>query len=476
MRGSMPSPSNMGAHAPIGPRAARVTERVDLQLLRSLQRVTDAALAHLAEDDLLRELLERIAEILARRHRGVPAARRATATCCTRARRRASRRRSSRASASPSAAASPAASPPSAAPITIPDVDHADILNPILREKGIRSLLGVPLLVEGRVIGVLHVGTLTPRDVHRRRPRPAPARRRPRRARDRPRPALRARARRARARRAPRAPLEARAARHRRRARLPARRRSCCGELLRAHRATSSHADTAAILLLEQAGRVLRARAAKGIEEEVEQGVRIPRRPRLRRAHRRRAPRRSSIPDVDHADILNPILREKGIRSLLGVPLLVEGRVIGVLHVGTLTPRDFTADDRDLLQLAADRAALAIEHARAVRAAPASPRPCSGALLPQELAEVPGIELAARYLPGRAGASLGGDWYDVVPARRRAHRRSRSATSSATASRPRRADGAAAHRAARVRGRRPPARRGRRPRQPADRGSSARRR
>ena len=37
--------------------------------------------------------------------------------------------------------------------------------------------------------------------------------------------------------------------------------------------------------------------------------------------------------------------------------------MLGVLHVGTLTPRDFTADDRDLLQLAADRAAVAIQHA-----------------------------------------------------------------------------------------------------------------
>ena len=70
---------------------------------------------------------------------------------------------------------------------------------------------------------------------------------------------------------------------------------------------------------------MLRARAAKGIEEEVEQGVRIP----VGRgfAGRIAAERgRSSIDDVDHADIVNPILREKGIRSLLGVPLLVEGR------------------------------------------------------------------------------------------------------------------------------------------------------
>src|SRR3954470_11105472 len=123
------------------------------------------------------------------------------------------------------------------------------------------------------------------------------------------------------------------------------------------------HSDTAAFLLLEPNGTVLRARAAKGIEEEVEQGVRIP----VARgfAGRIAAERRAIfIPDVDHADIYNPILREKGIRSLLGVPLLVQDRVIGVLHVGSLTPREFTEDDRALLQFAGDRAAVAIDRAQ----------------------------------------------------------------------------------------------------------------
>ena len=70
------------------------------------------------------------------------------------------------------------------------------------------------------------------------------------------------------------------------------------------------------------------------------------------------------LDDVDHADVLNPILREKGIKSMLGVPLLVAGDAIGVIHVGTLTPRSFGSGDVELLQLAADRAAIAIEHAR----------------------------------------------------------------------------------------------------------------
>src|SRR4051794_21486668 len=121
--------------------------------------------------------------------------------------------------------------------------------------------------------------------------------------------------------------------------------------------------DTAAFLLLEPDGKELRARAAKGIEEEVEQGVRLPIGPGF--AGRIAAERRPIfIPDVEHGDILNPILCQKGIRSLLGVPLIVEDRVVGVLHVGSLTPRDFTEADSILLQLAGDRAALAIDRSQ----------------------------------------------------------------------------------------------------------------
>ena len=121
--------------------------------------------------------------------------------------------------------------------------------------------------------------------------------------------------------------------------------------------------DTAAFLLLDEATNELVARAARGLEEAVERGTRIP--VGLGFAGKVAAERRTIvIEDVDHADVLNPILREKGIKSLLGAPLLVGGRVIGVVHVGTLTPRRFTEQEAELLQLVADRAALAIEHGR----------------------------------------------------------------------------------------------------------------
>jgi signal transduction histidine kinase/ActR/RegA family two-component response regulator len=60
---------------------------------------------------------------------------------------------------------------------------------------------------------------------------------------------------------------------------------------------------------------------------------------------------------------MNPVLRRKA-HSLIGVPLIAEGRLIGVIHADTVRGRRFTDDDLRLLRLAADRVALAIEHAR----------------------------------------------------------------------------------------------------------------
>lgn len=68
-----------------------------------------------------------------------------------------------------------------------------------------------------------------------------------------------------------------------------------------------------------------------------------------------------AIEHVDHRNVLNPILWETGVTSLLGVPLVAEGTTLGVLHVGTLTRRRFTDQDAQLLQMVADRAALAIQ-------------------------------------------------------------------------------------------------------------------
>ena len=168
-------------------------------------------------------------------------------------------------------------------------------------------------------------------------------------------------------------------------------------------------ADTAAVLLLDHSARQLIATAASGIEEEVRQGVRIPLGTGF--AGRVAASHEPVIlTRVDHTTVRNPLLVDRGIRSLLGVPLLVGGRVIGVLHVGSLSGRPFEQQDAELLQLAADRAALAVHSLMSQDDALAAVA-LQRSLLPTALPAVPGLGLAARYVAG--SGAVGGDWYDV---------------------------------------------------------------
>ena len=239
-------------------------------------------------------------------------------------------------------------------PVILDDVDHADVLNPILREKGIKSMLGVPLLVGGRVLGVLHVGALTHRVFDKSDVELLQL------AGDRAAIGIE----------------HARAFEAERRARRRVEHVQAVTDAALAHLELDDlfavllprirdilGADTCAVLLVDEDANELAARAAVGIEEEVERGVRIPVGGGF--AGRVAAEMRPVIlDDVDHAHVLNPILREKGIKSMLGVPLVVAGEPLGVIHVGTLVPRRFNRDDVELLTLVADRVALAIERAR----------------------------------------------------------------------------------------------------------------
>jgi len=184
--------------------------------------------------------------------------------------------------------------------------------------------------------------------------------------------------------------------------------REFLAELLERTRAVLQ-ADTAAVLLLDFTSGHLIATAAAGLEEEVRQGVRIP----VGRgfAGRIAAEHRPVILDrVDHTTVLNPILLAKGIRALMGVPLVSGGKVIGVLHVGSLTQRQFTTEELELLQLAGDRAASALGSlmANEDRIAAAG---LQRSLLPSALPATAAAEMAVRYVPGKG--KVGGDWYDV---------------------------------------------------------------
>ena len=180
-------------------------------------------------------------------------------------------------------------------------------------------------------------------------------------------------------------------------------------ELLRRVRAIL-HADTAAVLLLDEATQQLVATAACGLEEEVREGVHVPvgtgfagRIAKLRRP--------LILNRIDDTTVANPILWEKGIRTMLGVPLLAGEQVLGVMHVGRLRDEPFDGHDEELLEVAAERVANATQSRRlAVERAAATLLERS--LLPERLPTPEGLELAARYITPEE-RTVGGDWYDV---------------------------------------------------------------
>ncbi|WP_104480034.1 SpoIIE family protein phosphatase [Actinokineospora auranticolor] len=172
--------------------------------------------------------------------------------------------------------------------------------------------------------------------------------------------------------------------------------------------------DTATILLYDADTERLTVRAAVGVEEEIRHGVTVNLGAGF--SGRVAATRLPVVLDrVDATTVVSPFLWRKGLKALLGVPILARDELIGVLHIGSLSARRFTEADTRLLVLVADRIALAIQAERsgAERAATTA---LQRSLLPGRFPAVPGLRFAARYVPG-AATGLGGDWYDVFELR-----------------------------------------------------------
>ena len=104
--------------------------------------------------------------------------------------------------------------------------------------------------------------------------------------------------------------------------------------------------------------------------------------------------------------------------SLAGVPLVLEGEMIGVLHVSSLQPGRFTAEDLALLERVGERAALAIGHAQLRDRERRVAETLQRSLLPERLPDLRGVAVTSRYL-SRAPRH---------PRRRRLLRRGRAAT------------------------------------------------
>ncbi|WP_410573450.1 PP2C family protein-serine/threonine phosphatase [Amycolatopsis sp. cmx-4-61] len=168
--------------------------------------------------------------------------------------------------------------------------------------------------------------------------------------------------------------------------------------------------DTATVLRYQHSGRQLVAFAAAGIEEEVHQGVRVPVGSGFAgRVALERAP--VILDHVDETNVVNSLLWERGLHSMLGVPMLAGSELVGVLHIGSEELRQFGEPEVATMQLVADRLAMAIQ-LEAQEENRTATMALQRSLLPSSLPEVSGLDFGARYVPG-AETGLGGDWYDL---------------------------------------------------------------
>jgi len=103
-----------------------------------------------------------------------------------------------------------------------------------------------------------------------------------------------------------------------------------------------------------------------------------------------------------------------GMRSAIIVPMTTRGRTLGALtFVNGLSGRRFDEQDVELAQELARRCAVAIENARLYRDRAYIARTLQQSLVPVELPDVPGVEVAARFRPTGEGNDVGGDFYDM---------------------------------------------------------------
>ena len=113
--------------------------------------------------------------------------------------------------------------------------------------------------------------------------------------------------------------------------------------------------------------------------------------------------------DERHLQLLHSV----GMRSVLLVPLAIRDRVIGALTlVSAESRREFGQDDLEFAGQLAERAALAVEHARLHTDRTYTAETLEASLLPTSLPQIPGWGLAAEYHPA---AEIGGDFYEVWP-------------------------------------------------------------
>ncbi|MFD8424638.1 SpoIIE family protein phosphatase [Streptomyces sp. NPDC059668] len=110
-----------------------------------------------------------------------------------------------------------------------------------------------------------------------------------------------------------------------------------------------------------------------------------------------------------------PLAQHFGRESWAFLPLTVAGRTMGAWMAAFMYPVRFTPDERSVLTTVARMLAQALSRAGAAETERELTDGLQRSMMPTLGPRMPGMGLAARYVPTGGGLQVGGDWYDVIP-------------------------------------------------------------
>jgi PAS domain S-box-containing protein len=116
----------------------------------------------------------------------------------------------------------------------------------------------------------------------------------------------------------------------------------------------------------------------------------------------------------------NPLVRDVWTRlrpeNALVTPLMTGQRAMGVLTLGRSASRPpFTEADVAVVEELGRRMAVGLANADTFARDHTVAETLQHSVLPDSLPDIPGLDLAVRYIPGADGVEVGGDWYDAFP-------------------------------------------------------------
>ncbi|MFE0515176.1 SpoIIE family protein phosphatase [Streptomyces sp. NPDC058964] len=110
-----------------------------------------------------------------------------------------------------------------------------------------------------------------------------------------------------------------------------------------------------------------------------------------------------------------PLAEHFGRQSWAYLPLTVAGRTMGAWMAAFSYPVAFTPDERSVLTTVARMLAQALSRAGTAESERELTDGLQRSMLPTLGPDVPGMSMAARYVPTGGGLQVGGDWYDMIP-------------------------------------------------------------